>query len=174
MTDPRPRALLLDRDGTVIDDIGYPRDPALVRLRPEVECLGALRSDLGYRLVLVGNQSGVGRGLIRPDEAAAVQAEVERRLAAVGVGLDGAFFCFHRPDEGCACRKPRTGLLRQAAQTLGLELRHSVMVGDKESDVGAGRAAGCATVSYGPVAHPSADASFERWSDVAAWLRARG
>lgn len=141
-TTPRP-ALFLDRDGTLIVDVGYPRDPARVALLPGVgAALRALAAR--YALVIVSNQSGLARGRISPDEAAAVHARVVEAFAAEGVRFDGSYYCPHGPDDGCPCRKPAPGMLRQAAADLGLDLAASVMVGDKEADVEAGRAAGCA------------------------------
>ena len=136
------RALFLDRDGTLIVDVGYPRDPAQVTLLPgAAAALTALPVDVA--LVIVTNQSGLARGLVTPAEAAAVQREVERQFAALGVRFSGAFACPHGPDDGCRCRKPAPGLLHDAARVLGLDLAGSAMVGDKASDVDAGRAAGC-------------------------------
>jgi len=138
----RPAALL-DRDGTLIVDVGYPRDPEAVELLPGTHAaLSALR-EAGYALVLVSNQSGVARGIVSPEQAAAVHARVLQRLAEGGVELDGAYYCFHGPEDGCDCRKPEPGMLLRAAGELGLALDRSVMVGDKPSDVEAGRAAGC-------------------------------
>ncbi len=143
------RALLCDRDGTLIVDVGYPRDPDRVELLPGVA--EALR-ELGrrYALVIVSNQSGIGRGLIKPEEAAAVHARVVERFAAEGVSFAGAYMCPHAPDEDCACRKPAPGMLLQAAEELGLSLEHSVMIGDKQADVQAGWRAGCgAAIRFG-------------------------
>jgi len=165
--DPRPdhsdaRALFLDRDGTLIVDVGYPRDPARVELLPgAVDALG-LATALGYSLVIVSNQSGVARGIISPEEARAVQVRVDELFAAHGVSFAGTYFCFHGPDEGCTCRKPAPGMLVRAARELGLSLRASVMVGDKPSDVAAGIAAGC-----------RASIAFSSWSDVTPLLTER-
>jgi histidinol-phosphate phosphatase family protein len=139
----RRRALFLDRDGTLIADVGYPRDPAQVTLVPGAAA--ALRAlPAGVARVIVTNQSGLGRGLIAPAEAAAVAAAVVARFAAEGVHFDGVYTCPHHPDDGCPCRKPAPGLLVQAAAELDLDLGGSIMIGDKPSDVVAGRAAGCA------------------------------
>lgn len=139
---PRRRALFLDRDGTLVVDAGYPRDPDAVVLLPgAADALRALPADVA--LVIVSNQSGIARGLITPDEAAAVQARVIDRFAGGGVVFAGAYLCPHGPDDGCACRKPRPGMLFDAARDLRLDLARSIVVGDKPSDVDAGRAAGC-------------------------------
>jgi histidinol-phosphate phosphatase family protein len=169
------RALFVDRDGTIIEDTGYPRDPALVR--PLAGAADALRDAraLGFALVIVSTQSGVARGIVTPDEARRVQARVASAFEAERVSFDGAYFCFHGPDEGCACRKPRPGMLLAAARDLHLDLGASIMIGDKASDVEAGLAAGCAaSLAFGGLKAPRATASFASWTSFAAWLRERG
>ena len=145
MSGRRRGAVFLDRDGTLIEDVGYPRDPDRVRLLDGVP--GALRrlAEAGLALVVVSNQSGIGRGLITPGEARAVDERFRSLLADQGVVLDGAKYCPHRPDEGCRCRKPQPGMLLEAAAELDLELTSSHMIGDKQTDVEAGRRAGCAS-----------------------------
>ena len=140
---PARPALFLDRDGTLIEDVGYPRDPRRVYLLPGAAGALARLARLGFALVIVSNQSGVGRGLFSRAEAEAVHAEVVRRFAGAGVSFDGAYYCYHAPDEGCGCRKPAPGLLLRAAAELGLDLGRSFMVGDKTIDAAAGAAAGC-------------------------------
>jgi D-glycero-D-manno-heptose 1,7-bisphosphate phosphatase len=137
------RALFLDRDGTLITDVGYPRDPALVEPLPgAIDALRELQHS--WKLVIISNQSGIGRGLITGAEAAAVHARVVEVFAAGGVTFAGAYYCPHAPDAGCRCRKPAPGLLLDAAAELDLDLTTSAMIGDKPSDLEAGRAAGVA------------------------------
>lgn len=139
------RALFLDRDGTLIVDVGYPREAERVELiAGAAEALAQLQQT--WALVVISNQSGIGRGLIRPDEAAAVHARFVELFAARGVTFTGAYYCPHAPDAGCRCRKPAPGLIEQAMQELDLDVGASVMVGDKTSDLECGRAAGCARV----------------------------
>ena len=168
------RALFLDRDGTIIRDVGYPRDPAKVELLPGAAEALASATELGYAPVIVSNQSGVARGLIAPSEARDVQARVEELFAERGVTFAGAWFCFHGPDEGCPCRKPAPGMLVEAARELSLDLGRSIMLGDKASDVEAGIAAGCMAVTFGALRHPAGDAAFASWADFVPWLRANG
>ena len=142
-------AVFLDRDGTLIEDVGYPRDPETVRLVDGApEALAALRR-AGFALVVVSNQSGIGRGFVTREEAKAVHERFLRELRARGVELDDVRYCPHTPEDACTCRKPATGLLLDAARELGLDLARSFMVGDKPGDVEAGRAAGCRTVLLG-------------------------
>ncbi len=139
------RALFLDRDGTLITDVGYPRDPALVEPLPgAIDALLELQRT--WQLVIISNQSGIARGLITDAEATAVHARVVEVFAQGGVRFAGSYYCPHAPDAGCRCRKPAPGLLLDAARDLGLDLAASVMVGDKPSDLDAGRAAGVADV----------------------------
>lgn len=138
-------ALFLDRDGTLIVDVGYPRDPALVDPLPgAIDALRELQQR--YALVIISNQSGIARGRITPAEAAAVHARTVELFAAGGVTFAGAYYCPHGPDEACRCRKPAPGLLLDAARELDLDLAASIMIGDKPSDLEAGQAAGCAHV----------------------------
>jgi D-glycero-D-manno-heptose 1,7-bisphosphate phosphatase len=147
------RAVFLDKDGTLVDDVPYNVDPALLRLaRHAGPALRLLRS-LGYRLYVVSNQSGVARGLF--DEAALgpLFARLEAMLEHEGVTLDGVFWCPHHPQGiierhavECACRKPQPGMLQQAAAQYGIDLAASWMVGDILDDIEAGRRAGCRTV----------------------------
>ena len=148
-------AVFLDRDGTIIEDRHYLADPAGVCVLPGV--IAALRAfrARGLLLVVVSNQSGVARGLITSDQHASVDARVRSLLESQGVPLDAAYYCTHRPDADCACRKPRPGMIVQAAHDLGIDCARSLMVGDKPSDVVAGRAAGCTTAQLGSAGDPS-------------------
>lgn len=142
------RALLLDRDGTIIWDPGYLSDPALVRLLPGAAEAMKRFQDAGWLLVVVSNQSGIARGKYGRAELEAVHARMVALLAEGGVRLDGAYYCEHGPDDGCACRKPRPGMLEQAARELGFDLSASLMVGDKPSDVEAAVAAGARGILF--------------------------
>jgi histidinol-phosphate phosphatase family protein len=140
------RAVFLDRDGTLIQDVGYPRDPRQVRLLPgAVPALASLK-ERGFSLVLVSNQSGIGRGLVTSEEAGRIHARLVSCLAECGVQLDAAYYCPHAPEECCPCRKPSPAMLLRAAERLGLAPARSFMVGDKASDVEAGKRAGCRAI----------------------------
>ncbi len=145
----RRRAVFLDRDGTIIEDAGYLADASRVRLLPgAIEALRSFR-DRGMMLVVASNQSGIPRGLITPAQHAEVDARVKAVLAAEGVVLDAAYYCPHLPTDACRCRKPLPGMIEQAAREHGIDAARSYMVGDKMSDVAAGRAAGCTTALLG-------------------------
>jgi D-glycero-D-manno-heptose 1,7-bisphosphate phosphatase len=146
------RAVFLDKDGTLVEDVPHNVDPGQVRLRPGARAgLSALHA-AGYRLVVISNQSGVARGLFPEWRLRAVEARL-RELLAGGAPLDAFYFCPHHPQGAvaahaadCACRKPSPGLLVRAAAERGLDLASSWMVGDILDDVEAGRRAGCRTV----------------------------
>ncbi|MBS4062032.1 MAG: D-glycero-beta-D-manno-heptose 1,7-bisphosphate 7-phosphatase [Bacteroidetes bacterium] len=140
------QAVFLDRDGTINEDCGYLGDPKQVRILPGVTEALTLLKEHRWLLVVVSNQSGIGRGYYGKDDLRAVREVIEMQLSAQGLTLDGAYFCPHAPDEKCACRKPEPGLLLQAADDLDIDLKRSWMIGDKFSDVEAGKRAGCRAV----------------------------
>lgn len=164
------RALFLDRDGTVMEDTGYIADPALVRLLPgAAEALAALAAE-GWKLFIVSNQSGVGRGKIAPSQMDAVHLRFLELLAEQGVRITESYFCLHAPDENCECRKPSPYFLQLAARDHGLDLAASCMIGDREADILCGRNAGCSSIWLRnhafsvPPDLPSAIA--ESWHDI--------
>lgn len=146
-------AIFLDKDGTVIVDVPYNVDPALIRLAPGApEGLRALH-DAGYPLIVVSNQSGVARGLFPEAALGPVRDRLGEMLAAHGAPLAGFHHCPHHPEgsvaiyaRDCDCRKPRPGLITAAAAEHAIDLGRSWLVGDILDDVEAGRAAGCRTV----------------------------
>jgi histidinol-phosphate phosphatase family protein len=169
------RALFLDRDGTLIVDTGYPRDPAIVTLLPGVgEGLREAHA-LGYELIVVSNQSGVARGIISLEQLRAVEARVTSLLAGESVVLDDIRYCQHGPDDGCECRKPRAGMIQDAARDRDIDLTRSLMVGDRDSDMLAGHAAGCKTVLVGSGGTSvNADFAIDSFEQIASILRSFG
>ena len=169
------RAVFFDRDGTIIHDLGYPRDPDAVRLLPGAgEALAELQRH-GYRLVLVSNQSGVGRGLLSQKDVERVHRQLVACMSRYEVRLDGAYYCFHAPWQRCDCRKPSPGLLFRAARELHVDLTRSFMVGDKSSDVEAGRRAGCRTILLVTAAHaelpsPAPDHVTAHWTEAMRYI----
>lgn len=140
------RYVLLDRDGTIMADRHYLSDPAGVELLPgAVEGLRAMRR-LGLGLLMVSNQSGLGRGYFNEQDLWAVHQRLRRLLADQGVGLDGSYYCPHTPEEACACRKPAPGLIQQAAQEHGFDPGQCFVIGDKACDVGLGLGVGAVSI----------------------------
>jgi D-glycero-D-manno-heptose 1,7-bisphosphate phosphatase len=135
-------AVFLDRDGTLTEEVGYVNHPSRLRLLPRAGEAVRRLNEAGVPAVVVTNQAGIARGYFSEDVLHAVNAELRAQLAREGAYLDGLYFCAHHPTEGaapfrldCGCRKPKPGLLHQAAAELGLDLGRSVMVGDKASDL---------------------------------------
>jgi D,D-heptose 1,7-bisphosphate phosphatase len=139
-------AAFLDRDGSLVVERNYLSHPGGLELLPHVPEALRLLASTGHALVVASNQAGVGRGYYPLAAAHATMAELRRVLRQEGVELDAIYFCPHAPDAGCDCRKPATGMLRAAAANLHLARRESVSIGDKASDLGAGRAARTRTV----------------------------
>lgn len=134
----RPAAFI-DRDGTIIEELEYLSDPERVRLLPgAAEGLRGLAA-AGYLIVVITNQSGMARGLFGEAEFQAVQERLHRLLADEGVAVDAVYHCPHHPQftGPCECRKPGTGLFRQAMADLDLDPARSIYVGDRLRDVAA-------------------------------------
>ncbi|PWR16097.1 haloacid dehalogenase, partial [Micromonospora sicca] len=135
-------AVLLDRDGTLVEDVPYNGDPEKVRPVPDArEALDRLRA-AGLRLAVVTNQSGLARGLFTHDELRRVNTRVEELLGP----FDAWQICPHGERDGCACRKPAPGLVHAAARALGTSPTRCVMVGDIGADMDAAAAAGAAGI----------------------------
>jgi D-glycero-D-manno-heptose 1,7-bisphosphate phosphatase len=142
----RRRAIILDRDGTIIVDHGYLDDPGKVEFLPGA--LEGLREwhALGHPLIVVSNQSGIGRGVLTIARVLEINARMQQLLRAAGAPLDGIYFCPHSPTDGCDCRKPGSRLVEEAAAELSFEPADAVVIGDKSSDIELGRRLGAVTV----------------------------
>ena len=137
-----PAAVLLDRDGTLVEDVPYNADPARVAPVPGAErALARLRA-AGVPLALVSNQSGVARGVMTMDDVGAVNRRLEELVGPLGPWL----VCPHGPGDGCGCRKPAPGLVLAAATALGVDASDCVLIGDIGSDVEAALAAGARAI----------------------------
>lgn len=137
-------AVFLDRDGTLMEEVDYCRDAALVRLLPGVREGLARLKEAGFCCVIITNQSGIARGLITVPEYESVHA---RLIELIGENLiDATYCCPDAPGKPSTCRKPAPGMILQAATDLGIDLPRSWMVGDKKSDVDCGKGAGVWTI----------------------------
>ena len=136
-------AIFLDRDGVLIENRSdYIREWSQVKIFPEaIHALSNL-AVRNYKVVIVTNQSAVGRGLISLDTAKVINHRLINLIQQLGGHVDSVYMCPHKPDDGCSCRKPKPGLLLQAAKDLSLDLQRSWMIGDAWSDVRAGQTAG--------------------------------
>jgi D-glycero-D-manno-heptose 1,7-bisphosphate phosphatase len=142
---PGDRAVFFDRDGTLIIDEPYNGDPGKVRLYPGVrDGLAALKKS-GWRVIIVTNQSGIGRGKITEEQYRAVNAEFVRQCGGEQI-IDAVLHAPDTPDDPSPRRKPGIGLFQDAASLLPIDFSRSWTVGDKPSDIAAGRAAGTRTI----------------------------
>ena len=134
------KAIFLDRDGTLMKDVGYCSNPGDVELLEDVGKLLPKLKEAGFRLIIVTNQSGIGRRYFTEKDFWSVQRELEKRLGP-GV-IDATYFCADTPQNASERRKPNPGMLLEAARDLGIDLERSYMVGDQASDATAGIRAG--------------------------------
>ena len=138
------RAVFLDRDGTIMTDVEYCGDPRRVEVFPIApEALRRLRR-AGYKIIVITNQSGIGRGYFTEADYRAVEGEVDRQIGA-GV-IDATYFCPDVPDSGSKCRKPEPGMILEAQRDHRIDLGRSFMIGDKQIDAECGRRAGLRTI----------------------------
>ncbi|HET6584415.1 MAG TPA: HAD family hydrolase [Nannocystaceae bacterium] len=185
------RAVFLDRDGVLVDDVGPLVRSADVRVLPGVAEALSLLVTTGWKIVVISNQTAVARGLASEHDIRAVQHHVEACLIEAGApAFDDFLFCPHHPRAtvpayrvACACRKPQPGLIERACVRHGIDPHRSVMIGDRPSDIVAGQRAGCRTVwvqtgrhreapieSATPFATPAPDYTCADLFDAVCWL----
>ncbi|MBE0409776.1 MAG: HAD family hydrolase [Anaerolineales bacterium] len=139
-------ALFLDRDGVIIENNpNYIRSWSDVKIFPEA--IRALRriQNSSYKIAIITNQSAVGRGLVSFETICEINTRLIDEIQSHGGRIDGVFICPHAPEDGCTCRKPKPGLILQAAQDLSIDLKQSILIGDALSDLIAGQVAGIPT-----------------------------
>lgn len=146
--EPR-KAVILDRDGTLIKDIGYLHNIKDVEFFPHTREALTRIANLGFHLFIATNQSGIGRGMFNEEQMNAVHEYISAQLQEWGIPLAGIYVCPHSPDGDCACRKPKTGMLEHIAIDHGVALGKSWFIGDSCSDVSAGRLANMHTIRIG-------------------------
>jgi D-glycero-D-manno-heptose 1,7-bisphosphate phosphatase len=183
------RAVFLDRDGTVIEEVGYLNRLDRVAFFPwSVDAIRVL-NDAGLLVIIVTNQAGVARGYFDETLVRETHALIDRRMREGGARVDAYYYCPHHPDgvveafrKTCECRKPKPGMIHQAARDLDVDVRGSFVVGDRWLDVQMGRAAGATTVlvrtGYGleGEAQPpgvAADMVADNLMDASAWILRR-
>lgn len=132
---PLPSAVFLDRDGTIIRDVHYISRPEQVELVDgAAEAIARINAAL-VPVVVITNQSGIGRGYFTVDDYERVKARVGQLLAESGARIDATYFCPHKPDDKCECRKPNTLLFDHAISDLGLDAKNALLIGDRLRDV---------------------------------------
>jgi D-glycero-D-manno-heptose 1,7-bisphosphate phosphatase len=150
---PMNKAVFLDKDGTLIPDIPYNINTALITLQDGAVTGLKKLAAAGYLLIVISNQAGVAYGYFQEADILKVKTRLENMLREEGVHLDGFYYCPHHPEakidayrKACDCRKPAAGMLLQAAKDFNIELRDSWMIGDILNDVEAGHKAGCKSI----------------------------
>jgi D-glycero-D-manno-heptose 1,7-bisphosphate phosphatase len=142
--------VLLDRDGTIVVDRGYLDSAAGLQFLPGAAEGLRLLTTQGYRLAVITNQSGIGRGKFPIERLHEMNARLTAMVREAGARLEGIYFCPHAPQEKCGCRKPAPGLITQAAAELRFDPKAAVVIGDKDSDIECGVRAGAMTVLITP------------------------
>ena len=161
------KAIFLDRDGVIVHDKGYmhkTKDVSLIEGSAEAI---KLFNEAGYVVVIVSNQAGIARGLFKEKDVDVFNKELLKQLKALGAHIDKVYYCPHHPTDGvvkeysiiCECRKPSPGMLTTAAKEHGIDMANSWMVGDRQSDIDAGKKAGCNTIFIGKDAKNLLEAS---------------
>src|SRR5271165_6194348 len=140
------RYVLLDRDGTINAERHYLASPDGLELLPNALAGLQRMTELGLRLVVISNQSGLSRGYIQAAALTAIHERLRLLLAEGGVALDGIYFCPHTEADNCSCRKPKPGLVQQAAAELGFDVGNAFVIGDKACDIDLGHAVGATTL----------------------------
>jgi len=164
------RAIFIDRDGTLNEDIGYVSSPNQLMIYPWAAEAVRLINNSGRKAIVITNQSGIARGMYTEDALVQIHSRMTKELAREGARIDAVYYCPHHPEVGeppyrcaCQCRKPRTGMLDAASREHGIDLARSFVVGDKSSDIelaeNAGARGALVMTGYGSetLAHP------DRW-----------
>jgi len=136
---PKSKAVFIDRDGTLIEEVNFLRRIEDLQYFPYTNEAVRLLKENGFLVILVTNQSGIGRGIYTVDDMNAVHARIQADLT---LKLDAIYFCPHLPNTGCECRKPNLGMIESALEDLPIDLENSWMIGDKNLDVELGLNAG--------------------------------
>ena len=143
------KCVFLDRDGTIARDVPYCSSPEQFELLPGAGESIRLFNIAGYKVILITNQSGVGRGYFTEEMLGLIHEKMKVKLADYGAHIDAIYYCPHHPDENCECRKPKPKLIIHAAEDFHIDLGRSYLIGDSAKDIEAGKAAGCKTILIG-------------------------
>ncbi|WP_408583620.1 D-glycero-alpha-D-manno-heptose-1,7-bisphosphate 7-phosphatase [Paraburkholderia tropica] len=175
----RTPALFLDRDGVINVDIGYACRPDQIQFVDHIFQLVAEANARGYKVFVITNQAGIGRGYYTEADFHALTAWIHEQFEQAGGHIERTYFCPHHPEHGvgayrvdCACRKPEPGMLLQAASEYDIDVAHSIFIGDKRSDMQAGQRAGVGTLLYlGDEADFASGVQITTPRDAIDWLR---
>ena len=140
------KAVFLDRDGVINKEKkDYVKNVSELEIFPEIESIKLLK-DLGFLVIVITNQSAINRGLTTTQNVDLIHDYIQNFLKTKGTQIDAFFYCPHRPDEYCDCRKPKPGLILKASKKMNIDLTSSWMIGDNEIDIQAGKIASCKTI----------------------------
>ncbi|MBI3026535.1 HAD family hydrolase [Candidatus Woesearchaeota archaeon] len=138
------KTVLLDRDGVIVEDIGYHYKIEDFKLIPNaVEGLKLLKD---YKLVVITNQSGIGRGYFKFDDFEKFNNHLLKELEKYNIKIAKTYLCPHKPEDSCECRKPKIKLLKDAEEEMGIDLKKSFFIGDRKKDIDMGHSAGCKSI----------------------------
>lgn len=155
----KKKAIFLDRDGTICEEANYLSRAEDLRLFPFAANAVKLLNDNGFLVILITNQSGIARGFFDENALREIHEKLESELEKSGAKLDAVYFCPHKPADNCACRKPKTKMIEQAARDFSIDTENSWMIGDKAIDIETGRAANTKTAlvltGYGREENPN-------------------
>ena len=147
------KAVFLDRDGTIVEDVSYLDSCSKIKLLPRVNEAIKLLNENGFKVIIVTNQSGIARGYFTEETVREINSYIQETLAKQGAYIDRSYYCPHHIEgtvikykKECYCRKPNPGMIEEAAREFGIDLATSFIIGDKLIDVEAGRRAGCSTI----------------------------
>ena len=142
------KAVFLDRDGTIVEDVGYMKSPSQINFLPgAIDAIKKLK-DNGFKVIVITNQSGIARDLLSEEDFKMITAEIDRQLLANGAKIEATYHCPHHPKQAdpCECRKPNPGMILKAAKEHQIDLKSSFMIGDKDLDVECGQRAGTKSI----------------------------
>lgn len=155
------RAVFLDRDGTIIEDVGYPHERSKIKFLPGVREAIKLLNKNRFKVIVATNQSGVARGYFTEETVKEINRYIQESLVKGGAFIDKFYYCPHHIEgtvekyrKECYCRKPDPGMLEEAAREFGIDLKTSFVIGDKISDIEAGHRAGCKTIFLADIKSP--------------------
>ena len=174
------KLILLDRDGTVNEEVHYLARPEQLNLIPGVAAGIRQFNQARFAVAIVTNQSGVARGYLSVTTLESIHQRLRELLAAEGAVIDGIFFCPHLPSDECSCRKPQPQLAHHAAHEIGTTLEGAIVIGDKECDVLLGKAIQATTIlvrtghgnKYEPTPESKPDMIFANLKDASDWILA--
>lgn len=147
------KAVFLDKDGTINEDLGYLDHPDKIKLLPRSAEAIKLLNEAGYKVLVISNQAGVARGIVTEDMVQSIDKRLHKEVLKGGGYLDGIYYCPHHPEHGlypyrsdCECRKPKNGLLKRASKEHNIDISASYMIGDKVTDIEAGNSLKARTI----------------------------